>query len=59
MYTLHVLYIYIYTQYTVYVRVVCHGNCGRIHQLFRIQYTCFELDAVNVYWWIGIILCLV
>ena len=23
-----------------------------VHQLFRIQYTCFELDAVNVGWWI-------
>ena len=30
-----------------------------IHQLFRILYTCFELDAVNIGWWICIIVCLV
>ena len=28
-----------------------------IHQLFRIQYTCFQLDTVNSYWWICIIFC--
>ena len=22
------------------------------HQLFRTQYTCFYLDAVDIYWWI-------
>ena len=30
-----------------------------IHQWFRIQYTCFELDTVNIDWWICIIVCLV
>ena len=30
-----------------------------IHQLFRIQYTCFKLYAVNVYWWICIYFCCV
>ena len=30
-----------------------------IHQLFRIQCTCFELDSVNIDWWICVISCLV
>ena len=29
-----------------------------IRQSFRIQYTCFELDAVNIDWWICIHFCL-
>ena len=29
------------------------------HQLFRIQYTCFELGTVNIDWWICINFCLV
>ena len=28
-----------------------------IHQLFRIQYTLFRLDTVNIYWWWCIKLC--
>ena len=28
-----------------------------IHQLFRIQYTLFQLDTVNIYWWWCINLC--
>ena len=30
-----------------------------IHQLFRIQYTRFELDTVNIDWWIWKDFCLV
>ena len=30
-----------------------------IHQLFRIQYTCFELDTANTDWWICANFCLV
>ena len=33
--------------------------CIHAHQLFRIQYTCFELDTVNIDWWIRIYVCLV
>ena len=29
------------------------------HQLFRLQYTCFELDTVNIDWWMCINFCLV
>ena len=29
------------------------------HQLFRTQYTCFELDAVDIDWWMCIHFCLV
>ena len=29
------------------------------HQLFRIQYTCVEVDAVNVYWCVRISVCIV
>ena len=28
-----------------------------IHQLLRIQYTSFRLDAANIYWWWRINLC--
>ena len=30
-----------------------------IHQLFRIYYTCFKLDTVNIHWWICLNVCLV
>ena len=35
-----------------------HGHVAQlrfihIHQLFRIQYTCLELDTVNIDWWSG------
>ena len=32
-------------------------RCIHLHQLFRIQYTCFELDAVNIDWWMCIHVC--
>ena len=35
-----------------------HLRFIHIHQLFSIQYTCFELDAVNVDWWICAVFCL-
>ena len=36
----------------------CHRERS-VHQLFRTQYTCFELDTVNIDWWICINVCLV
>ena len=46
------IYIYIYMYIYIYIHVYIH-----IHQLFRIQYTCFKSDTVNMYWWICIHLC--
>ena len=42
---------------TMYVYTFPQLEFIRIHQLFRIQYTLFQLDTVNIYWWWCINIC--